>query len=238
MRQIDPSDATSVVCQSSFAASSGAIRKVCPPRDFVAIAVQVPMMFTAQWHGEFVADLASERSRLRKFEMMRITRRALTDHGTAALRRTQDGPCSAAAPFCVTETRCRVAWVVGARPTNPRRARLHVLTWPLSAPDHRLRRADLGDHDLWCPTPPGRLDPPTARASSAERRVFGGQSPNGPKAQDRRPPFQFMDLCGQLIAERGVDGSVRKHRLGLPEVHAPTRSGRFGVVWDIVPPGS
>ena len=47
---------------------------VCPPRDFIAMAMQVAMMFPAQWHSEFVADLASECSRLRKFEMMRITR--------------------------------------------------------------------------------------------------------------------------------------------------------------------
>jgi hypothetical protein len=37
-----------------------------PPRDFVAMAMQVAMMFPAQRHGEFVADLASERSGLRK----------------------------------------------------------------------------------------------------------------------------------------------------------------------------
>ena len=48
---------------------------VCPPRDFVAVAVQVPMMISTQWHGEFVADLASECSRLCKFEMMCTTGR-------------------------------------------------------------------------------------------------------------------------------------------------------------------
>ena len=47
---------------------------ICPPRDFVAMAMQVAMMFTAQRHGEFVADLASERSGLRKFEVMRVAR--------------------------------------------------------------------------------------------------------------------------------------------------------------------
>ena len=60
---------------------------VSPPRDFVAMAVQVAMMFPAQWNSEFVADLASERSGLRKFEMMRITRRALADQ--ARLRRDE-----------------------------------------------------------------------------------------------------------------------------------------------------
>ena len=53
--------------------------KVCPPRDFVAIAMQVAMMITAQWHREFVADLASQCSGLRKLQMMRIARRALAD---------------------------------------------------------------------------------------------------------------------------------------------------------------
>jgi hypothetical protein len=47
---------------------------VCPPRNFVAMAVQIAMMFPAQWNSEFIADLASECSGLRKFEMMRITR--------------------------------------------------------------------------------------------------------------------------------------------------------------------
>ena len=45
---------------------------VGPPRDLVAMAMQVAMMFAAQRHGEFVADLASERSGLGKFQMMRI----------------------------------------------------------------------------------------------------------------------------------------------------------------------
>ncbi len=31
-----------------------------PPRDFVAMAVQFPMMFTTQRHGEFIADLAPQ----------------------------------------------------------------------------------------------------------------------------------------------------------------------------------
>ena len=38
------------------------------------MAVQIAMMFPAQWNSEFIADLASECSGLRKFKMMRITR--------------------------------------------------------------------------------------------------------------------------------------------------------------------
>ena len=37
------------------------------------------MMAPAQWHSEFVADLASQRSRLGKFEVVGIARTALAD---------------------------------------------------------------------------------------------------------------------------------------------------------------
>src|SRR5260370_41790175 len=37
------------------------------------------MMVAAERHGEFVANLATEGSRLREFQMMGIARRALTD---------------------------------------------------------------------------------------------------------------------------------------------------------------
>jgi hypothetical protein len=43
------------------------------------MAVEFLVMLSAQWYGKFIADLASERSRLSKFEMMRVTRRPLTD---------------------------------------------------------------------------------------------------------------------------------------------------------------
>ena len=55
---------------------------VCPPRDFVAVAMKLSMMVSTQWHSEFVADLASERSWLREFEMMR--ERWQTRQGCAA----------------------------------------------------------------------------------------------------------------------------------------------------------
>ena len=50
-----------------------------PPGDFVAMAVEFLMMLPAQGYGKFIADLASERSRLSKFEMMCITGCPLTD---------------------------------------------------------------------------------------------------------------------------------------------------------------
>jgi len=51
------------------------------------MAMQVPMMFPAQWNGEFVADLASEGSGLRKLQMVRIAWCSLTDQ--AGLRRNE-----------------------------------------------------------------------------------------------------------------------------------------------------
>ena len=60
---------------------------VCPPRDFVAVAMKLLVVVSTQWHGEFVAHLASECSGLCKFEMMRIARRALADQ--ARLRRDE-----------------------------------------------------------------------------------------------------------------------------------------------------
>ena len=66
-----------------------------PPRDFVAIAVQVPMMIPAQWHGEFVADPATECSGLRELKMMRIARRALADQ---AWLRADEGEMNLVSP--------------------------------------------------------------------------------------------------------------------------------------------
>ena len=58
---------------------------VGPPGYFIAVVMQLPMMFAAQRHREFVAYFAAERSRLCKFQVMRIARCALTDE--ARLRR-------------------------------------------------------------------------------------------------------------------------------------------------------
>ena len=52
---------------------------ICPPRDFVAVAMKLSMMFPAQRYGEFVADLVSECPGLCKFQMMRVTRGAPAD---------------------------------------------------------------------------------------------------------------------------------------------------------------
>jgi hypothetical protein len=35
-----------------------------PPGHLVAAVVQLPMMISAEWHGELVTDLAPERARL------------------------------------------------------------------------------------------------------------------------------------------------------------------------------
>src|ERR1700730_18953902 len=62
--------------------------QIGPPSHFVAAAVQVMMVLAAERHGEFVADLASQGSGLREFEMMGIARRTLTDE--AGLRCNED----------------------------------------------------------------------------------------------------------------------------------------------------
>jgi hypothetical protein len=43
-----------------------------PPGSFIAASVELAMMDAAQWDGELIADLASERARLRESEMMGI----------------------------------------------------------------------------------------------------------------------------------------------------------------------
>jgi hypothetical protein len=40
---------------------------VGPPGNFIAVVMQLPMMFTAQRHREFVTNFPAERSRLCKF---------------------------------------------------------------------------------------------------------------------------------------------------------------------------
>ena len=45
---------------------------LAPPCHFIAAAVHFAMMAAAQRHGEFVADPAPERARLREAQMMRI----------------------------------------------------------------------------------------------------------------------------------------------------------------------
>ena len=64
------------------------------------MAMQVEMVISAQWYGEFVADLASERSRLGKVQVMRIARGASAD---------ETRPCEAGAR-APSDT---------ARPANP-----------------------------------------------------------------------------------------------------------------------
>jgi hypothetical protein len=46
--------------------------QILPPGHLVAGLMQLPMMTTAERHGEFVADFESERSGLGKPQMMRI----------------------------------------------------------------------------------------------------------------------------------------------------------------------
>jgi hypothetical protein len=45
-----------------------------PPRLLVASLMRLAMMPTAEWHGEFITDLKTDRPRLRKAQMVRIGR--------------------------------------------------------------------------------------------------------------------------------------------------------------------
>src|SRR5438477_4057864 len=69
-----------LVSQSSLAISSGENLQVGPPGDFVAVAVQLDVVFAAYRNGKFVADLAAQRSGLRKFQVMGIAGLALEHH--------------------------------------------------------------------------------------------------------------------------------------------------------------
>src|SRR4051812_10241323 len=51
---------------------------VCPPGGFVGGAVNLSVMTAAERHGEFIADFATERTRLRKAEVVRVSRLAPT----------------------------------------------------------------------------------------------------------------------------------------------------------------
>jgi hypothetical protein len=53
--------------------------QIGPPSHFVTAAVQLVVVLAAERHGEFVADLAAERSGLRKFQVMGVARTALAD---------------------------------------------------------------------------------------------------------------------------------------------------------------
>ena len=48
--------------------------QVLPPRLLVASLMHLPMVPTAERHGEFITDLKSDRPRLRKAQMVRIGR--------------------------------------------------------------------------------------------------------------------------------------------------------------------
>src|SRR5439155_20558176 len=65
--------------------------QVGPPRHFVAMAMQLMMVLTAEWHRELVADLASQRPGLREFQMMGIARRALADQAGLRCHECQMG---------------------------------------------------------------------------------------------------------------------------------------------------
>ena len=101
MPGIDEFEQDWLVCPEIPSHFDGLYLEVSPPRDLVAKAVQIPMMLTAQGHGELVTDLASEGSWLRKFQVMGIAGRALADETWLRRDEGEIGPCSAAALPCV-----------------------------------------------------------------------------------------------------------------------------------------
>ena len=52
---------------------------VLPPSHFVAGLVQLPVMPTAERHGELIADFQANAARLRKSQMMWVARLPTTD---------------------------------------------------------------------------------------------------------------------------------------------------------------
>ena len=53
--------------------------QVLPPRLLIASLMHLPMVPAAERHGELIADLKTDRPRLRKPQMMRIGRLPSTD---------------------------------------------------------------------------------------------------------------------------------------------------------------
>jgi hypothetical protein len=57
-----------------------------PPGNFITSLVQLPMMTAAERHRELVADFETERSRLRKPQMMRVGRLPAADDAWRPIR--------------------------------------------------------------------------------------------------------------------------------------------------------
>src|SRR5258705_3835596 len=65
--------------------------EVGPPCSFIAMAMQRFVVLAAQPHSELVADLAPQRSRLGKLQMVGIARRALADQAALRAHKCQMG---------------------------------------------------------------------------------------------------------------------------------------------------
>jgi hypothetical protein len=50
-----------------------------PPRNFIAGLMKLPVMASAEWHCELIADFKADGSRLNKPQMMRIARLPTAD---------------------------------------------------------------------------------------------------------------------------------------------------------------
>src|SRR5215204_1205484 len=97
---------------SCWAIGIGSICLCGPPTHFVPAAVQLAMMDATQGNGELVANLAPERPRLGKAQVVGITRRAPTDE-TRLGRDELKVPLVASAPRLRGRLPWRLAWARG-----------------------------------------------------------------------------------------------------------------------------
>jgi hypothetical protein len=94
------------------------------------------MMLAAQWHGELVADFAAQRARLRKFQVVRVARRAVAEEEPpraaeavqrvppdsftcSAMKRARVDPPSRTKSYLPTRTQPKINKLLVFRKTNP-----------------------------------------------------------------------------------------------------------------------
>jgi hypothetical protein len=183
---------------------------VGPPGDFVAMAMQLLMMLAAEWDRKFVADLASERSRLGKFEVVRIARLAPADQARLRGDKPQMGlippsdgfserPDQVAVGRAIQVPRALCACVWGSMGEArivflKLLARCSALRRRLSCDRFRSRRlvSQLEQLGVRCLDQPGIV---------GGEGVFGSQPPMRPKRQVVGC-LKTGDLGDQLIAQR------------------------------------
>ena len=74
--------------------------QIRPPGLFIAKLVELSVMASAKWHGEFVADFEAQRSRLCKLQVMRIGGQISTDKAGLRSNKPQVRFVTQAFGFC------------------------------------------------------------------------------------------------------------------------------------------